>query len=63
MAPIGETSMHLASVAPILEFLDPTTIAALRDVNTLSLVWLGGCIFVGTIAALVLVINFKEDFH
>jgi uncharacterized protein YegL len=63
MAPIGETSMHLASVAPILEFLDPTTISELKGVSNLALLWLGGCISVGAIAALVLVINFKEDFH
>ncbi|PWI47698.1 hypothetical protein CEE45_10555 [Candidatus Heimdallarchaeota archaeon B3_Heim] len=63
MAPIGETSMHLASVAPILEFLDPTTITALKGVSTFALLWLGGSISVGTIAALVLVIKFKEDFH
>jgi uncharacterized protein YegL len=63
MAPIGETSMHLASVAPILEFLDPTTITALKEVSNSAILWLGGCISVGTIAALVLVIKFKEDFH
>ncbi|MHA2031666.1 MAG: VWA domain-containing protein [Candidatus Kariarchaeaceae archaeon] len=63
MAPIGETSMHLASVAPILEFLDPTTITALKEVNNSAILWLGGCISIGTIAALVLVIKFKEDFH
>jgi uncharacterized protein YegL len=63
MAPIGETSMHLASVAPILEFLDATTIAALERVGIFALLWLGGSISVGTIAALVLVIKFKEDYH
>ncbi|MHA2096306.1 MAG: VWA domain-containing protein [Candidatus Hodarchaeales archaeon] len=63
MAPIGETSMHLASVAPLLEFLDPTTIAALKDVSNFALLWLGGSISIGILAALVLVINFKEDFQ
>jgi uncharacterized protein YegL len=63
MAPIGETSMHLASVAPILEFLDPTTITALKEVSNFALLWLGGCISIGTIAALALVIKIREDFH
>ena len=63
MAPIGETSMNLASVAPILEFLDPTTIQELKELSNSALLWLSGCIFVGAVVSVVLLMKFKEDFQ
>jgi len=63
MAPIGETSMNLASVAPILEFLDPMTIQELKELSNSAFLWLSGCIFVGAVVSVVLLMKFKEDFQ
>ncbi|MFX0151131.1 MAG: VWA domain-containing protein [Candidatus Hodarchaeota archaeon] len=63
MVPIGDTSMRLGSVAPLLEFLDPTTISELKKISNESLILLTGCILTGSMAAVVLIIKFKEDFQ
>lgn len=62
MVPIGETSMRLASVTPLLDFLDPTTIHQMDTIASFALGWLGGTVALGFIVALGLVTKYREDF-
>lgn len=59
---IGETSMKLATVAPLLEFLDPVTVKKLQEINNRAFYWWITITGISLTTGLVLVFKYKEEF-